>query len=121
MTNVSTRPHPGAILPGATALAAKTQIAPALAAATIEFDTSAIDTITSRTLEIQALASCATCLSAVAAAGEVHAGYLLTDSALPLLNDVIRRLADEAAQAGNQLWEQFQQARAAANGKGCAA
>jgi hypothetical protein len=74
-----------------------------------------------RTAEIEALASCSVCLAAMERATDNVGGYEMIDSALPLLGDVIMRLARETRQAGDQLWEQYQQARAAANGEEYAA
>lgn len=91
-------------------------VAPAAGAPSIEFDSSAVDVLTGRIGEIQALASCVTCLAAIEKSAEGNfAGFILTDNALPLLADVIQRLAEEAGAAGDRLWEQYQQARAAAN------
>jgi len=92
------------------------QPAPSSGAPRIKFDTEAIDIITSRTEEIQALASCSTCLTAALLDSDSFGGYLLTDSALPLLSEVIRRLAEETAAAGGRLWEQYREALSAANG-----
>lgn len=84
----------------------------------IEFDSSNFDLLYQRTMEIQALASCVTCLTAVAAAGDgVFNGHLLIDAALPTLGDVIMRLAEESNDAGHALWEQLVEARPIANGK----
>lgn len=83
----------------------------------IEFDSTAIDVLTARTAEIEALASCSTCLAAMERATDNVSGYEMIDSALPLLGGVIMRLARETRQAGDQLWEQYEQARAVANGE----
>lgn len=82
----------------------------------IEFDSSAIDTISMRTAEIHALASCVVCLTAVEKSEEGNfSGYELIDDALPLLGTVIMRLAREVGEAGNQAYAQYQEARDAAN------
>ncbi|MGJ7484310.1 hypothetical protein ACSFA2_03575 [Variovorax sp. LT2P21] len=83
----------------------------------IEFDSTAVDILIARTEEIQALGSCAMCLTAVQNESGDFAKYELTDSALPLLCDVIKRLAAEANAAAQVLWEQYRQALSAANGK----
>lgn len=84
----------------------------------IEFDSSNYDLLYGRTMDIQALASCMTCLTAVAAAGDgKFNGYILIDIALPTLGDVILRLSAEANEAGEALWEQLVEARAIANGE----
>jgi hypothetical protein len=83
----------------------------------IAFDSSAADMISMRFTEIQALASCMVCLSAVERSDEGRfAGYELIDDALPLLGGVIMRLAREAGKAGDQLFAQYQEARNVANG-----
>ncbi|MET3441352.1 hypothetical protein ABIC94_002110 [Variovorax paradoxus] len=85
----------------------------------ITFDSSAYDTLTMRTTEIQALASCVVCLAAVEKSAEgTFNGYVLTGDALPLLGGVIMRLAREAETASHCLWNQYQQASAIANGRG---
>jgi hypothetical protein len=66
---------------------------------------------------IRGLASCAACLTAVEAASGQFEGYELADGALPSLNYVIMEMADQIAEAGDRLWEQFRQARAIANGE----
>ncbi|WP_258507274.1 hypothetical protein [Variovorax sp. S12S4] len=72
-----------------------------------------------RTTEVQALASCVVCLTAVEKSEDGRfSGYELTDDALPLLGGVIMRLAREAETASHQLWDQYQQASAIANGRG---
>jgi hypothetical protein len=93
--------------------------APAARIRVIEFDSSAMDIITTRTAEIGALASCAQCLSASYATENDSSfnGHLLIDEALPLLNEVIRRLANETASAAELLWEQYRRAMDAANGE----
>lgn len=121
MTNVSTRPHPSAILPTAPAGPAATRSAATPTPPAIEFDSSGFDMLVARTAEIAALASCVTCLTATETTDDSHAGYELTADALPLLGHVIQRLAREAAEASDQLWEQYEQARGVANGSGCAA
>lgn len=69
-----------------------------------------------RSSEIQALASCAICLSAVEKSAEGRfSGYELTDDALPLLGGVIMRLAREVGEAGEQLFAQYREARDMAN------
>lgn len=82
----------------------------------IEFDSTAIDVLIARTAEIEALASCSMCLAAMERATDNVSGYEMIDDAMPLLADVMMRLAREARQASDQLWEQYQQARAVANG-----
>jgi hypothetical protein len=87
-------------------------------ATVVEFDSTAIDIITARVAEIQALASCSICLSAVLAdPNGTFSGYELADDALPLLADVIRRLAGEVGEAGDVLWEQYTEALNVADGE----
>jgi hypothetical protein len=84
----------------------------------IEFDSSASDMISMRCDEIKALASCMVCLAAVEKSSQGDfAGYELIDDALPLLGGVIMRMAREVGQAGDQLWAQYTEARAIANGR----
>ncbi|WP_426391925.1 hypothetical protein [Variovorax sp. R-27] len=112
MSKVSTRPQVGA-----TGEQSPSPIRPAARSQdVIEFDSSAIDVITMRSSEIQALASCAICLSAVEKSAEGRfSGYELTDDALPLLGGVIMRLAREVGEAGEQLFAQYREARDMAN------
>jgi hypothetical protein len=84
----------------------------------IEFDSSAADLISSRAEYIKGLASCAACLTAVEAAGGAYEGNELIATALPSLSYVIMEMADQIAEAGDRLWEQYRQAAAIANGKG---
>lgn len=112
MVKVSTRPQVGA-----TGEQTPSPIRPAARSLeVIEFDSSALDVITMRTTEIHALASCVVCLSAVEKSSDGRfSGYELIDDALPLLGGVIMRLAREAHKAGEQLFEQYREARNAAN------
>ncbi|MBJ2155302.1 hypothetical protein [Variovorax sp. IB41] len=88
----------------------------------ISFDSSASDTISMRCDEIKALASCMVCLAAIEKSSQGDfAGYELIDDALPLLGGVIMRMAREVGQAGDQLWAQYTEARAIANGSEVAA
>jgi len=85
----------------------------------VTFDSSAFDSLMMRTTEIQALASCMVCLSAVERSAEgAYVGYELTEDALPLLGGVIMRLAREAETASHQLWNQYRAASDVANGRG---
>ncbi|TSD59075.1 hypothetical protein FFI97_001720 [Variovorax sp. KBS0712] len=113
MSEVSTRPQVGA-----TGDLSPSPIRPAAhSPETIEFDSSAFDVATMRTTEIGGLASCMMCLTAVGSSDASFNGYELTEDALPLLGAVIMRLAREADQASHQLWSQYKEARAAANGR----
>ena len=118
MMNVSAPPRSAASAATSFTEPAKAIGALAGRAPRIEFDSSNFDELCGRTLEIEALASCVTCLTAVAAAGDgKFNGYILIDPALPTLGDVILRLAREANDAGHALWEQLVEARAIANGE----
>ncbi|MFM9926928.1 hypothetical protein VLK31_28355 [Variovorax sp. H27-G14] len=113
MVKVSTRPQVGA-----TGEQSPSPIRPAARnPEVVEFDSSAIDVVTMRTTEIHALASCAVCLAAVEKSNEGRfSGYELIDEALPVLANVIMRFAREAREAGDQLFEQYREARDVANG-----
>lgn len=112
MVKVSTRPQVGA-----TREQSPCPIRPAARSLEpIAFDPSAFDMVTMRATEIQALASCMVCLTAVDEAEEGQFnGYELIDDALPLLGGVIMRLAREVSEAGDQLYAQYQEARNMAN------
>lgn len=85
----------------------------------VAFNSSAYDTLTMRTTEIQALASCVVCLSAVERSAEgAYVGYELAEDALPLLGGVLMRLAREAETASHQLWNQYRAASDVANARG---
>lgn len=88
----------------------------------IEFNSSALDTLTLRLAQIEALASCASCLSAhERTAGGNYAGYELIDDALPLLGTVLMQLSKEARGASDHLWDQYSEARDLANELGARA
>lgn len=112
MVKVSTRPQVGATH--------EQSLAPVHQAVrsrdAIEFNSDAIDVLTMRTAEIEALASCMVCLAAVDRADEGRfRGYELINDALPLLGGVIMRLARETREAGDELFGQYREARDAAN------
>ncbi|MNL02441.1 hypothetical protein D3C87_1229500 [compost metagenome] len=117
MTNDATHPQAGATEPPPPPRMGVVTSQP-MPAPRIPFDSSAIDALTMRATEIQALASCAVCLAAVEKSQEGRfSGYELIDDALPVLATVILRFAREAREAGDQLWSQYQEARAIANGR----
>ncbi|MDQ0040865.1 hypothetical protein [Variovorax boronicumulans] len=116
MTNDATHPQTGATKPPPPPRMGVITSEP-MPAPRIEFDSSAMDTLTMRAAEISGLASCVVCLAAVEKCSEGRfAGYELTNDALPLLGGVIMRLAREAEQASHLLWAQYEEARALANG-----
>lgn len=117
MSNVSAPSHPAATTVAATATPVAPPTTAVALAVPIEFDSSASDVISSRALYIKGLASCAACLTAVEARGGRFEGEELIPDALPSLNYVIMEMADQIAAAGDQLFAQYQQARAVANGK----
>jgi len=92
-------------------------VKPPKAAMAIEFDSSAADLISSHAERIRGLASCGVCLTTVEAAGGRFEGEELASNALPALNYVIMDMADQIAEAGERLWEQYRQAAAVANGQ----
>ena len=112
MDKVSTRPQVGA-----TSEQSPSPIRPAVRSLdTVAFDPSAYDVLSMRTTEIEGLASCVVCLTAVERAEDgSFSGYELIDDALPLLGGVIMRLARETREAGDELFAQYQEARNAAN------
>lgn len=123
MGNVSTRPQKSAtpVTSAVTPVTAAQQpprlIGSVDKESAIQFDSTAIDVLIARTAEIEALASCSMCLAAMERATDNVSGYEMIDDAMPLLADVMMRLAREARQASDQLWEQYQEARTVANGK----
>ena len=119
MTNViaSARPAATRVTRSATPVTkAATVVASPSTATSIEFDSSAFDVISACSEHIKGLASCAVCLSAVESVGGRFEGEELIDGALPTLNRVIMDMADQIADAGDRLWEQYRQAAAVANG-----
>lgn len=128
MVKVSTRPQKSATPVTATATSVtaaqpplkpppRLTVASAKDVPPIEFDSTAIDILIARTEEIRALASCSMCLAATERSVGSFNGHELPDDALPLLADVIKRLASEAGAASERLWQQYRQARALANGE----
>lgn len=112
MVKVSTRPQAGA-----TGERPASPIRPAARSLDIvAFDPSFYDALSTRTTEIEGLASCLVCLTAVERTSEGDFdGYELIGDALPLLGGVIMRLARETREAGDELFAQYQEARNAAN------
>ena len=99
----------------------RSRATPVIAAATgvhplPEFDSSAMDRLTNRTSLVRNLASCAACLAAVELEGGQFAGHELIDGSLPALNLLIKEMAEEIAEASDQLWCQYIEAVRLAKG-----
>jgi len=112
MEKVSTRPQVGATHERSPSL-----IRPAAHSREIvAFDPSFYDALSMRATEIEGLASCLICLTAVERTNEGNFdGYELIGDALPLLGGVIMRLARETREAGDELFAQYKEARDAAS------